>query len=153
MVESTGLVAEQQALDALVDAVRGELSPGDERLVLLASSVAPTSFLRLRAINPDGQLEADGERFNSVSIPIEASIAIRKLRAASYRDGSGTWFGVRLTVHADGTAKAEYNYDDEPEWDAPVDPVVYVNDLKKFPRDEEHQPEWLRRKVAEATSA
>jgi hypothetical protein len=86
-------------------------------------------------------------------VPLEASIALRKLRAASYRDGSGTWFGLRLTVLPDGTAKAEYNYDDEPEWDAPVDPVVYVNDLKKFPRDEEHQPEWLRQKVAAVTAA
>lgn len=153
MADSAGLLAEQEALDTLSEAVHSAMSTADERLVLLVSMVAPTSYERLRAFTPDGRLQDGGERYNSVEVPIEATIALRELRVASYRDGVGTWFGLKLTVASDGTTRAEYNYDDEPEWDAPVDPVVYLTDLKKFPRDDGNQPEWLRQKVADANAA
>ena len=148
--EPTGLVAEQEAFDAVSRTVHGAIGPGDQRLVLLVSIVAPTSYQRLRAFNPDGSLRAAGERFNSVRVPLEATIALKTLRAASYREGVGTWFGLELTVMPDGTARAVYNYDDEPEWDAPVDSVVYQADLNKFPREEQHRPAWLKQTLVEA---
>ena len=54
-----------------------------------------------------------------------------------------------LRANADGSATAEYNYDEEPKWDVPVDPIAYVTDQDAFPRDEAHQPEWLKLKLAE----
>ncbi len=49
----------------------------------------------------------------------------------------------------EGGATAEYNYDSEPEWDVPIDPIAYVTDQEKFPRHEEHQPDWLKQRLAE----
>ncbi|MFC5336904.1 hypothetical protein [Leucobacter denitrificans] len=42
-----------------------------------------------------------------------------------------------------------FNYDDEPDWSRPIRAFNYVLDLEDFPRDEEHIPAWLRKKVAE----
>ncbi|PPG30293.1 hypothetical protein C5E10_12510 [Pseudoclavibacter sp. RFBG4] len=71
------------------------------------------------------------------------------LRAASYREGAGTWFSAKFTVTAAGAFTAEYNYDEEPEWTHEIDSIAYVTDQKHFPRDEEHQPEWEKAKLAE----
>lgn len=59
---------------------------------------------------------------------------------------------MRITVTVSGSATAEYNYDDEPQWDAPVDPVVYVTDQEEFLCDEDKQPEWLRQQLAEGAA-
>jgi hypothetical protein len=103
----------------------------------------------IRAYNPDGRFPSPDGPFNDASGSFELSDAMERLREASYREGSATWFGVRVTVTASGSATAEYNYDDEPRWFAPVDPVVYVRDQEKFPRDEDKQPEWLKQRLAE----
>src|SRR5579859_6302452 len=150
MSETTGLLAERDAFNAVGVALFRLLEEGDEQIEYLASLLAPVTYERVRAFNRAGTLEASEGRFNSVDFPYELSVALRKLRAASYRDGKGTWFSARIVVTPDGAATAEYNYDDEPDFGPEgVDSVAYVNDAKKFPRDEAHQPEWLRQRLAE----
>jgi len=150
MDEGFGLMAEQEALTELGQALASALSPGDTALVLKASVLAPTSGGQLLAMNPDGAFESPEGRFNYADMPTAAIIALEKLRAAAYRESVGTWYSIRLTLTVDGSVSAEYNYDDEPEWDAPIDPVAYLTDLTKFPRSPEHQPEWLTAKIEEA---
>lgn len=125
------------------------LSPGDERIELSVSSTVSTSAPDLLAYNPAGQYAEPAGRANSVDGSFELWDAVEALRAASYREDAGTWFSARISVDAGGSATAEYNYDDEPEWDAPIDSIAYVTDLERFPRDDAHQPEWLRAKLAE----
>ncbi|MEP6478866.1 MAG: hypothetical protein ABJB03_05710 [Rhodoglobus sp.] len=149
MSENAGLIAEQEAFNELGMSLHRLLSDGDERIEYLATVLSPVTYERMRAYNPSGRFESPGGRFNSVDYPYAVSKALRALRAASYRDGVGTWFSARLQVTAAGAATAEYNYDDEPEWDAPVDSIAYVTDQEKFPRDEDKQPDWLKRKLAE----
>ncbi|WP_245548359.1 hypothetical protein [Gordonia araii] len=74
---------------------------------------------------------------------------ISRLREAMYQGGLGTWFSAVLIVDRSGSVDGQFNYDSEPEWDAPVDPVVYVTDQEKLPRDVENQPDWLKAKLAE----
>ena len=153
MSEGLGLIGEQEAFDELGQAVRGTLSLGDHRVVLTASMLSPLASQQLFAYNDEGEYEGPEGRYNSVEIPIEATLALRKLRSASYRDGVGTWFGVVAQALPDGRFTTEYDYDNEPTWPHPIDPVTYVNDLKKFPREEQHRPAWLKQKVAEAEAA
>ena len=127
MAEPVGLFAEQEALADLERALASVLRPGDTELVLTASALASTSGGRLRAMNPEGTHESPEGRFNSASMPVKAMVALDKLRAASYREQVGTWYSVRVTLTAAGSMKAEYDYDNEPVWDAPVDPVAYVH--------------------------
>ena len=153
MVEGRGLYAEHEASSELGQAMRETLSSGDHRVVLTASMLSPLSSERMRAYNDEGEFEGPEGRFNSVRIPIEVTIALEKLRSASYRDGVGTWFGVVAQVLPDGQFTTEYDYDNEPAWPHPIDPVTYVNDLKRFPREEQHRPAWLKQKIAEAEVA
>ncbi len=149
MSAELGLFAEKAASDELARALADELRPGDEAMVLLCSALAPVSLEQTRAVCVDGRFDEDGIRFESLRTPASVSRARKALRAASYREGAGTWFSAKFTVTAAGAFTAEYNYDAEPEWDVPVDSIAYVTDQKHFPRDEEHQPEWLKAKLAE----
>ncbi|WP_415855654.1 hypothetical protein [Sinomonas sp. G460-2] len=101
------------------------------------------------ALNPNGRYEGPEGRVNEIHLSRELRDKLKDLRSACYRENEGTWFSARIEVAEFGNLAAEFNYDDEPEWDAPPDPVAYVNDFEVFPRDEAHQPEWLKKQLAE----
>ncbi|WP_068482682.1 hypothetical protein [Pseudoclavibacter helvolus] len=144
-----GFFAEKAASDELARALADELRPGDDAMVLLCTVLAPVSRKRMRAIRADGRSVADGVHYESLRTADPVSDAMDAVRVATYREGTGTWFSAKFTVTAAGAFTAEYNYDEEPVWDVPVDSIAYVTDQKRFPRDEEHQPEWLKAKLAE----
>jgi hypothetical protein len=66
-----------------------------------------------------------------------------------YKPGVGAWFMIRVTVTADGKTTSEFDYDHEPEFSHPISPSTYVTDQYVYPTDEDKQPEWLRRRLAE----
>jgi hypothetical protein len=72
---------------------------------------------------------------------------MRELREVMYRPGTGTWFTFTLTISETGAVDAQFNYDDELEWDIPQEPVLFVEDLERFPRDAAHIPAWLDQKL------
>jgi len=146
---SNGLIGGQVAFDELGVSLFRLLSSGDERVEYLGSVLSSVTYERVRAYNPDGKFDSPNGRFNSIRLPYKVSKLSRALRSANYRAGAGTWFSIRLTVTAAGAATAGYNYDSEPEWDVPVDPIAYVTDQEKFPRDEDKQPDWLKQKLTE----
>lgn len=78
--------------------------------------------------------------------PAAASLA-HELRQMMYQQGAGTWFSARFTVVHPKSLDATFNYDDEPHWDAPIDPAHYTREMKKFPRDALATPEWLRQRT------
>ncbi|MGY4644701.1 hypothetical protein [Cellulomonas sp. URHB0016] len=69
------------------------------------------------------------------------------MRDVMYVEGSGTWFTFELRIEAPGSVTSRFNYDDEPDWKAPVPAGAYVTDQHSYPRDVEHQPAWLRDKL------
>lgn len=74
-----------------------------------------------------------------------------QLRAAMYEPGKGTFYSANVVVTAaDGSVRTRFEYDAEPDWD--MVPGQYLVDLEAFPRDEEHRPEWLRARIAEANA-
>ncbi|CAM3957138.1 hypothetical protein [Janibacter anophelis] len=76
---------------------------------------------------------------------------MRELRAAMYEPGKGTFYTANFVVTAaDGSVRTDFEYDAEPDWD--MVPGQYLVDLEAFPRDEEHRPEWLRARIAEANA-
>ena len=148
MSNAGGLIAEQAPFQQLGAAMFRLLREGDERIEYLATVLSPVTYERMRAYSAAGKLDSRMGRFDSIRRPRDLSALLETLREATYRDGLCTWFSVKIAVTSAGGATAEYNYDDEPEWDAPVDPVSYVKDLEKFPRDEDKQPAWLEKKLA-----
>ncbi|MFZ4842303.1 hypothetical protein [Mycetocola saprophilus] len=149
-----GLGSEQEAFNSLGRALYGLLTPGSTRVEFESNVLRGTSSTRVRVFSPSGQLslESMGERYSSPGSSWEIDDLAEALRDACYREGKGTWFSVKIVVHATGSARAEYNYDLEPEvfpGDAAPDPAAYVEDQEFFPRDISAQPEWLRQRLAE----
>lgn len=82
-----------------------------------------------------------GGRFNSD--------LVRSLRKVMCEPEAGTWYSAIFAANPDGSLTSSFNCDEEPDWDAPVDPIAYVTDQEKFPRDEANQPDWLKQCLAE----
>lgn len=76
---------------------------------------------------------------------------LRALREMMYETGKGAWFTAELKFERSGRFSADFDYDHEPAWyDDGISPLSYVEELERFPRDPEHTPDWLRRRVDEA---
>lgn len=126
------------------------LSPGDDRVEFTISSTAAVTSPEILAFNESGEFETAEGRVNSLPGSPELWQAVRDLRTTSYKTGVGTWFSARIVVKPDSSTSATFNYDEEPDWGTlPLDPVAYVTDQEKFPRDENKQPAWLKEKLAE----
>ncbi|TFD61610.1 hypothetical protein E3T39_06100 [Cryobacterium suzukii] len=150
MSDLTGLVPEREAFEAVARILLGMMVEGDERIEYNASVTDPVSRSDVKAFNPNGEFEEAEGRVNGPDEPDELFGALEALRLACYRPGAGTWFSIRVVVQAAGAATVEYNYDNEADFGmGGIDPVGYVVDEEKFPRDEDKQPEWLKLRLAE----
>ncbi|TDQ53741.1 hypothetical protein EV190_103192 [Actinorugispora endophytica] len=78
---------------------------------------------------------------------MDVSKKMRELRNGMYSQGKGTW----LTDHHIATRPGKYSIDYGTEPDFTIPPVAGSRklDLQYFPRDDEHIPDWLRRKLQE----
>jgi hypothetical protein len=143
MPNDGGLFAQQEAQRALGAEVARYMSGDAVATVVKVSALVPTSLFLLYEETADGDL-------TSVPMDMDFDTAVfANLRGVMYQPGSGTWFSAEFRVDRTGAVDAQFNYDSEPEWDAPVDSIAYVTDFEKYPRDVENQPEWLRAKLAE----
>ncbi|NMD55857.1 MULTISPECIES: hypothetical protein [Tsukamurella] len=140
---SRGIHAQHEAQAALSAAVVQLIPPDATALRITASLLDPVSLYTFDAEADDGSVEYV-RRPRGLDLGL-----IRNLRAAMYQDGLGTWFSAVIRVDRSGAVDATFNYDDEPEWDAPVDSIAYLTDQETFPRDVEKQPPWLQEKIAE----
>lgn len=105
-------------------------------LTLIIKALAPYRQEATHITRPSGEIEQKLP-------PREISPLVRELREVMYRPGTGTWFTLTLTISDAGAVDAQFNCDDEPEWSRPTEPVFYLQDMERFPRDEAHTPAWL----------
>ncbi len=75
------------------------------------------------------------------------AMACMKLREAMYQPGKGTWYTARFTIDAAGNCDVRYDYDSMPANPTFNETVADIHDLlvedhERFPRDQEHLPEW-----------
>jgi hypothetical protein len=121
-----------------------EAPSGWERLEVVYWQAAKIGGSKKWAIFPDGSTAWIR------NVDMDFHDAMRELRHTLYQEGKGAWYTAKAVITRDGQIALDFDYDDEPQWDAPVVPLTYVKDLEMFPRDLEHQPEWLREKIREA---
>ncbi|MBF4636303.1 hypothetical protein ITJ38_17980 [Agreia pratensis] len=141
--ELGGILGERSYFEEAAKALFSLIPPGFERIELKMNSLAPFTAATATIIRPDGAQD-------SLKDFKAARDAAKRLREAMYREGTGTWFSVLFVVTVEGKVDVAYNYDEEPEWRRPVEPVWYVQDLERFPRDPDNMPEWLKKRVLEA---
>jgi hypothetical protein len=135
-----GQLVQEIARDTALEASGG----GDwDSLLLTVRGLAPYRETQL------GITRLSGE--DRSLLPSRAtSKLIKELRDVMYRPGTGTWFSMELTVvRQDGRGKVDvsFNYDEMPEWSDFPASIMFVQDLRKYPRDDENTPGWLHEQV------
>ncbi|MEC3979848.1 ferredoxin [Amycolatopsis sp. H20-H5] len=66
------------------------------------------------------------------------------LRSAMYQPGRGTWLGAILVFGPANVLSADFLPDLEPPWRRVPPPIGFADELRFFPRAEQHIPDWLR---------
>ncbi|WP_436495968.1 hypothetical protein [Actinokineospora sp. HUAS TT18] len=88
-------------------------------------------------------LGADGQE-HVIRPPGEVVSGFARLRGGMYRPGRGTWIAAKYSIEPTGTFEVEFEPDVEPEWRRVPPPIGFMDELRFFPRSEEHIPDWLR---------
>jgi hypothetical protein len=135
-----GLLAEKLAQDVLAREVLAYLPQGFDSVELEFSAAGPVAQASMWSTRSDGTETS----FDDLT-PIYA--AGRELRSAMYRENSGTWFSMKMTVTAQRTVDAAYNYDEVPWSSFDYAPDAFTADLEQYPRDNAHIPAWLRQQL------
>jgi hypothetical protein len=84
-----------------------------------------------------------------IPVPMKVSSRMSSLREGMYEQDRGSWFTARLVLEP-GKYQIEYDYDGEPTYVPPLTAGTYALDFQHYPRSDEHTPDWLREKLAEA---
>ncbi|MFI0409790.1 hypothetical protein [Actinomadura sp. 3N508] len=134
---------ERETVNGAVRALRTAAPSGWERLDFEFRATVGIDSASLEVEGPDG------ERRTAMP-PGQAVGKMDELRRAMYRQGKGAWFTARLQVERSGRFSAEFDYDGEPDFTPPLTSSAYVKDLNRFPRTDEHIPDWLRDKLSDA---
>ena len=78
----------------------------------------------------------------------EAVRLLGVLRSGMYRPGLGTWLGAILVFEPGQSPDADFVRPDlEPPFRRPPPPIGFQDELRFFPRAEEHIPGWLRERA------
>ncbi|GAA1624598.1 hypothetical protein GCM10009790_04350 [Georgenia ruanii] len=94
----------------------------------------------------------DGKEVVLPRLADDVGQALSQLRHVSYNPGEGTWFTALATLAADGTLTLNVDSTNEPKWSTPIEAAEFAEDVRRYPRDEEHTPDWLRARLAEAAA-
>jgi hypothetical protein len=90
--------------------------------------------------------------------PQEVVDGLGQLRQGMYRPGRGTWLSALYLLEPPSSFSAEFEPDVEPRWRRVPPPIGFADELKFFPRGDDHIPDWLRQRAglppagAEATA-
>lgn len=82
--------------------------------------------------------------------PMEVVELFGRLRAAMYRPGRGTWMSAMYQLDPPSRFSAEFEPDVEPRWRRMPPPIGFADELRFFPREPEHIPDWLRARAEPA---
>ena len=134
------MIAQAHLIEAIARSLVSSVEPGWTSIEYRRLVLSPVSYGALRVTYPDG---VKGPRS-----PRDVYKMAEQLRDVMYVEGPGTWFTFDLRIEAPSSVTSRFNYDDEPEWDVPVDPIAYVVDQHTHPRDIQHQPAWLQERIA-----
>ncbi|MFC4858567.1 hypothetical protein [Actinophytocola glycyrrhizae] len=79
--------------------------------------------------------------------PQEVVEGLGRLRQGMYRPGRGTWLSGLYLLEPPSSFSAEFEPDIEPRWRRVPPPIGFADELKFFPRADEHIPDWLRQRA------
>jgi hypothetical protein len=83
----------------------------------------------------------------TVRPPQEVVDGLGRLRQGMYRPGRGTWLSALYLLDPPSSFSAEFEPDVEPRWRRVPPPIGFADELRFFPRGDEHIPDWLRQRA------
>jgi hypothetical protein len=135
---------------------QGEQAPLLRGIGRLLRRVVPAGWERVaaqfRQLGDYAELEVravTGEASVSLSAPAQLGQLFVRLRSAMYAPGTGTWFQGTFTLDAESRFDFDFDLDTEPSWRVPPDGSAWPSadahraELRYFPREREHVPQWL----------
>lgn len=141
----SGPLEQQQALEELAGAMVDVAPEGWRQLTYVAC--------RVGAYDRDLLIfRAGDEAVYRLPVPDGVDTPVEKLKQNLYSPdkGTGTWLTMTVSVHETMKYSADYNYDSEPDSALEVSALAYLQEMERFPRSQEHVPEWMRHKLEEA---
>ncbi|HEX6354628.1 hypothetical protein [Actinophytocola sp.] len=79
--------------------------------------------------------------------PQEVVDGFGRLRQGMYRPGRGTWLSALYVLDPPSSFSAEFEPDVEPRWRRVPPPIGFADELRFFPREDDHIPDWLRQRA------
>ncbi|WP_341359543.1 hypothetical protein V5H98_17775 [Georgenia sp. M64] len=125
-------------------------------------SVAPTGWTRARVlcrmVGSRGEVMAaatgaEGKEVPLPGLPGDVARAMSEMRHKAFEPGKGTWFTALVTLERSGKLSLNLDYNNEQKWGRPLEPGQFAEDLRRYPRDDEHTPAWLRERLAADAAA
>ncbi|GAB3464489.1 hypothetical protein [Actinophytocola sediminis] len=100
-----------------------------------------------RHIEVDVFVSGPDNQPRQVRPPQEVVDGLGKLRQGMYRPGRGTWLSALYQLDPPSTFNAEFEPDEEPRWRRVPPPIGFADELRFFPREDEHIPDWFRQRA------
>ncbi|MGH3862248.1 ferredoxin [Actinokineospora sp.] len=97
-----------------------------------------------RHVEVDLTITAHDEQEHAIRPPTEVVSGFARLRGGMYRPGRGTWLVAVYEIEPPGGFAVEFEPDVEPAWRRVPPPIGFMDELRFFPRSDEHIPDWLR---------
>lgn len=118
-------------------------------------TVAPVDWRQLRAeyrsvgrhIEVDVFVTGPDGTTLPVRPPMEVVDGLGRMRQGMYRPGRGTWISAVYLLKPPSSFSAEFEPDEEPRWRRPPPPIGFQDELRFFPRAQEHIPDWMRQRA------
>ncbi|MDO5700660.1 MAG: hypothetical protein Q4P36_04220 [Bowdeniella nasicola] len=114
-----------------------------ERVELLVMVVNTSMQVAAQAILPNDQV------IGLPDLPQAIVDPLTRLRVLTYHEERGAWFSAAIRMTPEGQFTVNVNTDEEPPLRQDFPAAEWRADLERFPRSEEHIPDWLRAKLEE----
>ncbi|NYH78454.1 hypothetical protein FHR84_001779 [Actinopolyspora biskrensis] len=85
--------------------------------------------------------------------PEELNGIFEHLREGMYRPDVGTWLSALYTVERPSSYRIDINFDEEPQWQQPLPPEAYAEELRRYPRSEDNVPDWMSARLTSTQSS
>ncbi|SDR15611.1 TNT domain-containing protein [Actinopolyspora saharensis] len=85
--------------------------------------------------------------------PEELNGIFEHLREGMYRPDVGTWLSALYTVERPSSYRIDINFDEEPQWQQPLPPESYAEELRRYPRSEDNIPDWMSARLSSVQSS
>jgi hypothetical protein len=118
-------------------------------------TVAPPDWTEIRAeyrsagrhIEVDVLVAGPDRVIHPVRPPAEVIEGLGRLRAGMYQPGRGTWLSATYHLEPPSSFSVDFEPDTEPRWRRLPPPIGFQDELRFFPRTDDHIPDWFRHRA------